>query len=62
MAVGGSDLKIFNVDNFSQILELNFDKENAMYTCDSGHTGNKYLAGGKHGALFYFGSNKNLEW
>lgn len=26
MAVGGSDLKIFNVDNFSQILEINFDK------------------------------------
>lgn len=61
MAAGGSDLKFFSMDDFSEVLTINFDPANTMYSCDSGYTGNKYLCGGKFGEMFYFGSNKTFE-
>ena len=60
MAAGGNSLKFFSLDDYSEMLELNFDTSNTIYSCDSGYTGNKYLAGGKDGAMFFFGSNKTL--
>ena len=60
MAVGGTTAKFFSIEERNQMVEVDFDKENLMYTCDSGNTGTRFLAGGKNGSLFYFGNNKTL--
>jgi hypothetical protein len=61
MAVGGSDAKFFHAEDKNEVVEINFDKDNLLYTCDSGNTGTRFLLGGKNGALFYCGNNKTLE-
>ena len=61
MAVGGSACKFYSLEEKNVIVELEFDKENLLYSCDSGYTGTRFLTGGKNGSLFYFGNNKTLE-
>ena len=62
MAVGGNTTKFYSLEEKHEIVELEFDKENLTYSCDSGNTGTRFLTGGKNGSLFYFGNNKTLEW
>lgn len=61
MAVGGAVAKFFSIEERNEMVEVEFDKDNLMYTCDSGNTGTRFLTGGKNGSLFYFGNNKTLE-
>ena len=61
MAVGGTVAKFFSIEERNEMVEVEFDKENLMYTCDSGNTGTRFLTGGKNCSLFYFGNNKTLE-
>ena len=61
MAVGGTVAKFFSIEERNEMVEVEFDKDNLMYTCDSGNTGTRFLTGGKNGSLFYFGNNKTLE-
>jgi len=59
--VGGSDAKFFDLSDYCQIAEINFEKDNLLYSCDSGSSGTRFLMGGKNGTLFYCGNNKTLE-
>jgi hypothetical protein len=59
--VGGTDAKFFDITEYIQLLEINFDKDNILYSCDSGSSGTRFLMGGKNGTLFYCGNNKSLE-
>jgi hypothetical protein len=59
--VGGTDAKFFDINEYIQLLEINFDKDNILYSCDSGSSGTRFLMGGKNGTLFYCGNNKSLE-
>ena len=61
MAVGGSEAKFYNSQDYSPIMEISYEKDNLLYTCDSGNTGTRFLNGGKNGCLFYYGNNKTLE-
>ena len=61
MAVGGSDAKFYNSEDYTPIMEISYEKDNLVYSCDSGHTGTRFLNGGKNGCLFYYGNNKTLE-
>ena len=61
MTVGGNVVKFFSLEEKHQVVEVEFDKENLLYSCDSGYTGTRFLTGGKNGSMFYFGNNKTLE-
>jgi hypothetical protein len=51
-------MKIFTLDDYAELLELKLPEGESLYTCDSSAINNKYLAGGKRGALYYLAANK----
>jgi hypothetical protein len=59
VAVGGNQMKLFSINNSSEIVELQVHKEENLYTCDSSPTNFKFLTGGKKGNLFYLQSKEN---
>jgi hypothetical protein len=61
MACGGTQMKIFSLDDYSEMVEVKFDQGESLYSCDSSYSSNRYLVGGKHGSMFYLGSNKTFE-
>jgi hypothetical protein len=61
MACGGTQMKIFSLDDFNEMIEVKFDEGESLYSCDSSYGSNRYLVGGKNGSLFYLGSNKTFE-
>ncbi len=56
MAVGGNQMKIFSIKNSTELVEMQVQKEEYLYTCDSSPANFKFLAGGKKGNLFYLQS------
>jgi hypothetical protein len=58
LAAGGSQMKMFTLDDYSELFEVKADEGEAFYSCDSSISNNKYAVGGKHGSLFYLTSNK----
>lgn len=61
MAVGANQLKMFNLIEGNQILEVVTDQGTSIYTCDSGYTSNKYACGGNSGSLYYMAGVKSYE-
>ena len=61
MAVGANQLKMFNIAEGHEILEVVADPSTSMYTCDSGYTSNKYACGGNSGSLYYMAGVKSYE-
>lgn len=51
-------MKMFTLDDFSELLEVRFSEKETIYSCDTSAINNKYLAGGKNGALYYIASVK----
>jgi len=62
MACGGQQMKIFSLEDYSEMVEVRFEEGESLYTCDSSYGSNRYLVGGKSGVMFYLGSNKSFEW
>ena len=58
VACGGTQMKIFGLSGYKELVEIKFEESESLYTCDSSHSGNKFLVGGKAGGLTYLGSNK----
>lgn len=54
-------MKMFTIDDHSELLELKLPEGEALYTCDSSAINNKYLAGGKKGVLYYMATSKFAE-
>jgi hypothetical protein len=61
IAAGGNQMKMFTLDDHSELLELRLPESEALYTCDASSINNKYLAGGKGGSLYYLATNKFAE-
>ena len=54
-------MKIFSLEDYNEMVEIRFDEGESLYTCDSSYGSNRYMVGGKHGSVFYLGSNKTFE-
>ena len=52
-------MKMFALDNFSELLEVRFPQHETIYSCDSSTINNKYLAAGKTGQLYYLAPVKH---
>jgi hypothetical protein len=62
IACGGSQMKIFSLNDGAELLEVKVEEANvSLYTCDSGYNSNKYLVGGSTGTLFHFTGAKPYE-
>ena len=57
VACGGTQMKIFGLSG-KELVEAKFEESESLYSCDSSHSENKFLVGGKAGGLTYLGSNK----
>jgi len=51
-------MKMFTIDDHAELFEFKAPKGEALYTCNSSDTNNKYLVGGKNGNLYYLAPNK----
>ncbi len=54
-------MKMFTLDDHTELLQLKLPEGEALYTCDSSAINNKYLAGGKKGVLYYMTTTKFAE-
>lgn len=61
MAVGANQMKMFNINEGNELLEVWADQNTSFYTCDSGYTSNKYVCGGNSGSLYYMAGVKSYE-
>ena len=51
-------MKMFTIDDHSELLEFKVPEGQTLYSCDSSSINNKYVAGGKKGHLYYLATNK----
>jgi hypothetical protein len=61
IAAGGQQMKMFTLDDYSELLELRVGEGESLYSCDTSAINNKYLAGGKLGNMYYLSTNKYGE-
>lgn len=61
VAAGGQQMKMFSLNDGSEMLEVRVEEEVTLYTLDSAHSSNKYLTGGNSGAMYYMVGVKSYE-
>ena len=61
MGVGGTQMKIFDIDSSKALFELKVDENVSLYACDTGHTSARYFVGGSTGTLYYMMSTKSYD-
>ena len=53
IAAGGQQMKMFSLNDGSEMLEVRVEENTILYTADSSYSSNKYLTGGNSGTMFY---------
>lgn len=61
MGVGGSQMKIFDIESGKATCELRVDESVSLYACDTGHSSARYFVGGSTGTLYYMMSTKSYD-
>lgn len=61
MGVGGSQMKIFDMESSQCTCELRVDESESLYVCDTGHSSARYFVGGSTGSLYYLMSTKSYD-